>query len=509
MASKKDVAGEVAKGASAAAATGKKTVKAAADTVAITAAKGTKAAKGAVDVVKATATKGASAVKGAATKAATKGAEAAKGAATTAKAAASTTAAKGTKAVKDVAGGAVATAAKGKKAALGALGAVGGALGGIAAKAGDVAGDALDTAKGAAKGVVDKVGDVAEGAIDKVQDLAGDAVDVAKDAAQNVVGAAGDAVEGAVDLAQDALGKVGSVGAGALGAGAAAIGGVAALAGNAAKGAADVANDGVEAAKDAVAGITGEKKDGFLVPLLLLLGIAALAWFGFNHFANKAGAPAAATSQMAAPAWLTAIGDKLKSQFAWLTLGHNGGAVVASGEAADKNAKDAALAAIAMEVEASEGKGANVIDNITIAGSTETPVGAALAALGANPDVTACSKAFTDTMNGRTINFASGAAAVSDDSASLLNALTGIANACSAHKVEIAGHTDSTGEDAANLTLSQSRADAVKAFWVSKGVKADGLTAKGYGETKPLEAGETEAAHAKNRRTEFMVSAAQ
>lgn len=487
MASKKDVAGEVKKVASAAAAKGKKTVKAAADSAASTAAKGTKAAKGAVDAVKATAAKSATAAKGAATKAATKGAAAAKGAATTAKAAASATAAKGTKAVKDVAGTASATAAKGKKAALGALGAVGGALGGIAAKAGDVA----------------------EGAIDKVQDLAGDAVDMAKDAAQNVVGAAGDAVEGAVDLAGDAAKGAADIAKGALGAGAAVVGGAAALAGNAAKGAADIANDGVEAAKDAVASITSEKKDGFLVPLLLLLGIAALAWFGFNHFAGKAGAPAAATSQVAAPAWVTSIGDKLKSQFAWLSLGFNGGAVVASGEAADKNAKDAALAAISMEVEASEGKGANVIDNITVAGSTETPVGAALATLGANPDVAACTKAFGDTMNGRTINFASGAAAISDDSASLLNALTGIANACNAHKVEIAGHTDSTGEDAANLTLSQSRADAVKAFWVSKGVKADGLTAKGYGETKPLEAGETEAAHAKNRRTEFMVSAAQ
>lgn len=488
MADKKDVAGKVAKSAANAADKSKKVVKKVADGAGEAAAKGAKAVKGAASATAATAT---------------------------------ATAAKGTKVVKDVAGATSETAAKGKKAALGALGAVGGALGGIAAKAGDVVGDvaegaknvaggALDTAKGAANKVSDVVGDVAEGAIDKVQDLAGDAVDAAKGAAQNVVGAAGDAVEGAVDLAQDALGKVGSLGAGALGAGAAALGGAAALAGNAVKGAADVAGDGVEAAKDAVGGLVGDKKEsGFLVPLLLLIGIGALAWFGFNSIANKAASPAAATSQSAAPAWLGAIGEKLKAQFAWLSLGHNGGAVVANGEAADKNAKDAALAAIALEVEASEGKGASVIDNITVKGSTEAPVGAALAALGANPDVAACSKAFGDTMNGRTINFASGAAGISADSASLLNALTGIANACSAHKVEIAGHTDSTGDAAANMTLSQSRADAVKAFWVSKGVKAEGLTAKGYGETKPLEAGETEAANAKNRRTEFMVSAAQ
>ena len=385
---------------------------------------------------------------------------------------------------KNIADGAADVAGAGVNAAKGALGAVGGILGGIAAKATETAEGALETAKGAVDNVVDSVGDAAEGAIDKakelagnlpggisdaaqgavdkVQDLAGGAMDAAKDAAQNVVGAAGGAIEGAVDMAQDAVGgaadlakgalsKAQGLGAGALGAGAAVIGGAAALAGNASKGAVDAASGTINAASEAVHNVVdeGKKTGGFLIPLLLALGVMALAWFGFKSFTGTKVAPVE-TAQTTAPAWLTSIGDKLKSQFSWLSLGHNGGAVVASGEAADKNTKDAALAAIALEVEASEGKGASVIDNITIAGSKEAPIGAALAALGANPDVAACGKAFTDTMAGRTINFATGKAAVSEDSASLLNALTGIATACEAHKIEIAGHTDSRGDDAAN-----------------------------------------------------------
>jgi OOP family OmpA-OmpF porin len=70
-------------------------------------------------------------------------------------------------------------------------------------------------------------------------------------------------------------------------------------------------------------------------------------------------------------------------------------------------------------------------------------------------------------------------------------------------KVEIGGHTDSKGSDAYNLKLSNSRADAVMQYLISKGVKAENLTAKGYGESMPIADNKTEEGRADNRRVEL------
>lgn len=69
---------------------------------------------------------------------------------------------------------------------------------------------------------------------------------------------------------------------------------------------------------------------------------------------------------------------------------------------------------------------------------------------------------------------------------------------------EIGGHTDSDGDDAYNLTLSQQRADAVKNQLVIMGVDAARLTTKGYGESKPVAANTTPEGKATNRRVEFV-----
>jgi outer membrane protein OmpA-like peptidoglycan-associated protein len=72
-------------------------------------------------------------------------------------------------------------------------------------------------------------------------------------------------------------------------------------------------------------------------------------------------------------------------------------------------------------------------------------------------------------------------------------------------KIEIGGHTDNVGSDETNLTLSNQRATSVVAYLTSKGVAADRLSAKGYGETMPIATNDTDAGRAKNRRTEFKV----
>lgn len=72
-------------------------------------------------------------------------------------------------------------------------------------------------------------------------------------------------------------------------------------------------------------------------------------------------------------------------------------------------------------------------------------------------------------------------------------------------KIEISGYTDNVGKPADNLTLSVNRAKAVVSYLVSKNIVPNRLTAKGYGETKPLADNKTEAGKAMNRRTEMKV----
>jgi OOP family OmpA-OmpF porin len=69
-------------------------------------------------------------------------------------------------------------------------------------------------------------------------------------------------------------------------------------------------------------------------------------------------------------------------------------------------------------------------------------------------------------------------------------------------KIEIAGHTDDIGDDAFNLKLSQQRAETVKNYLVKKGISANRIVAKGYGETQPVADNTTEEGRQKNRRTE-------
>ena len=71
-------------------------------------------------------------------------------------------------------------------------------------------------------------------------------------------------------------------------------------------------------------------------------------------------------------------------------------------------------------------------------------------------------------------------------------------------KVEVAGHTDSRSDDDYNMKLSQRRAEAVRTYLIGKGVAADRLTAKGYGESTPIADNETEEGRFKNRRVELV-----
>ncbi len=67
------------------------------------------------------------------------------------------------------------------------------------------------------------------------------------------------------------------------------------------------------------------------------------------------------------------------------------------------------------------------------------------------------------------------------------------------------GHTDSDGGDAANQKLSVRRAEAVKAYLVTKGVEKNRVYTEGKGEKQPVASNKTKEGKSKNRRTEIEV----
>lgn len=104
------------------------------------------------------------------------------------------------------------------------------------------------------------------------------------------------------------------------------------------------------------------------------------------------------------------------------------------------------------------------------------------------------------------VTFVTGSARIDAKAMDLLNRLAGVARHClntTALTLEIGGHTDSVGHDDNNLALSEARAMAVLLALLERGVKADAMTAKGYGETRPIADNDTQAGRAQNRRISF------
>jgi outer membrane protein OmpA-like peptidoglycan-associated protein len=89
--------------------------------------------------------------------------------------------------------------------------------------------------------------------------------------------------------------------------------------------------------------------------------------------------------------------------------------------------------------------------------------------------------------------------AILDDIARALSDNAGI------KQIRIEGHTDSVGDDAANLKLSQRRADSVLSELLKRHIDRVRLQAVGYGETKPISSNATKLGRAENRRTEFNI----
>jgi OOP family OmpA-OmpF porin len=108
-------------------------------------------------------------------------------------------------------------------------------------------------------------------------------------------------------------------------------------------------------------------------------------------------------------------------------------------------------------------------------------------------------------VNGRSVSFETGSAAITKAGQTVLKALVKPLKAAGSARVVVGGYTDDVGDAKANTKLSRARANSVKVFLVKRGVSARRLIVRGYGETKPIASNKTEAGRRKNRRIEFTV----
>ena len=171
-----------------------------------------------------------------------------------------------------------------------------------------------------------------------------------------------------------------------------------------------------------------------------------------------------------------------KQDLFWASVEPQGQTIVLTGAAPDYAAKKQA-GTIAESVDGITGV-ENQIVIIGEAGTCQTELDSYLAA--------------------EVVTFKKGRAELSDSSFAVLTMLASIVRNCDT-RLEIAAHTDSVGDAAVNMKLSQRRAAAVVKYLVQRGVDPKVVSAKGYGELQPIADNASEAGRAENRRVEFRV----
>ncbi len=102
--------------------------------------------------------------------------------------------------------------------------------------------------------------------------------------------------------------------------------------------------------------------------------------------------------------------------------------------------------------------------------------------------------------------FPTGQSEIQTDNFPLMNKITRAIKAFPKARIEVTGHTDSTGGDTANQALSQARAEKVAKFLKEVGeIAPENIKARGFGEAKPVASNETQEGRAENRRVEIAI----
>ncbi|HEY4365638.1 MAG TPA: OmpA family protein [Steroidobacteraceae bacterium] len=126
----------------------------------------------------------------------------------------------------------------------------------------------------------------------------------------------------------------------------------------------------------------------------------------------------------------------------------------------------------------------------------DTPAGVAVDAFG-------CTRKGSITLEG--VTFELNSAKLTAESRTILDGVGADLKKHPRLRIELQGHTDSSGADQHNLTLSQQRADAVRTYLMEQGVPSSELVARGYGEAKPIDSNATSEGRAHNRRVVMSV----
>ena len=132
-----------------------------------------------------------------------------------------------------------------------------------------------------------------------------------------------------------------------------------------------------------------------------------------------------------------------------------------------------------------------------------------------NPDVSLdfsaridrCQKEFDAYLAQNKVSFTYGSAEIAPASTPVLERLVQIARDCDGMIIQIISHSDNDGEEAALLRLTQMRAEAVRKFFLERGLNQDMVQAQGVGFARPTADNSTAAGRAKNRRIEIRVFA--
>ena len=191
--------------------------------------------------------------------------------------------------------------------------------------------------------------------------------------------------------------------------------------------------------------------------------------------------------------WLSGLLDTISDlqDIDNLGVSVNSDQIILSGDVRDEDESSNLTA----EVRRIVGADLSVVNNFTIADDSPTIANELEEIARLNTDL--------ESLDLSSIRFERGSTQLTEDARAVLDQVAVVLAKYERQIIEIAGHTDSSGDAFRNLELSKQRADAVREYLIEQNIPAKRLRSIGYGETKPIGDNATAEGRAKNRRIEF------